>query len=595
MSINLPVPNLTFQSSTPVFSTNSDASGGPGADETTLTKKHQSTLQLHLKPLAPTVTHRPPPLSLVFVMDPESFMKNSPFHVANDPHYNLSNTTPELLKFHLHEQTRQPPALAPLLMDTDFNVHLQNAIASNNVSIDYDHENDENDEFLRDGDSGTSTPLSNVSEPLKAVAGADKTNYMNLKVLIENSVFDASKTSVNSVLSLHKAKQLKLAIASKKEHKEYLEQRISIANHFCSTLLAGADASADLDSGLLLKIFKQNIDLQQQLMLLSAELDLLSQKLTNHNLACLVLGYVKDVELSHSASGMELAAASKEAPVDAVSQQAFESLFSHIASVAVQKNVPLPDHALDVDNTLAGKIAWAQSCIDALVQSSPESAAAPSAPSTATSTLTRGTDVTSAADNSVLNDHSFLSATPYAALNGNALDKTISEYKIALNDLRFSHQFFMKEYEYLKENSLKTILEYRRKNAALEKEVATHRNGSSMSLNEFSRDTLNAKDKEIAQLRKDINLLKVEYLGSKSPRNSTIASPPLLFAPEMNASGGSPIQQISTASSASSAILRKEFKKLVTDIQDRYEVELGEERLKRRQLEDKLAKLDINA
>lgn len=520
-------------------------------------------------------------------------MKNSPFHVANDPHYNLHNTTPELLKFHLHEQTRQPPALAPLLMDTDFNAHLQNAIASNNVSIDYDNDNDENDEFLRDGDSGSSTPLSDVSEPLKAVAGADRTSYMNLKVLIENSVFDASKTSVKSVLSLHKAKQLKIAIAAKKEHKEYLEQRMSIANHFCATLLAGTDAAADLDSGLLLKIFKQNIDLQQQLMALSAELDLLNQKLTNHNLACLVLGYVKDVELSHSASGMDLASASKDAPVDAVSQQAFESLFAHIASVAVQKNVALPDHALDTDNTLAGKIAWAQSCIDAIVQSSAESAAAPPAPSTATSTLTRATDVTSVADNSVLNDHSFLSATPYATLNGNALDKTISEYKIALNDLRFSHQFFMKEYEYLKENSLKTILEYRRKNAVLEKEVARHRDGSSMSLNEFSRDTLDAKDKEIAQLRKDINLLKVEYLGSKSPRNSTIASPPLPFAPEMGASG-TPIPQKPTASSASSAILRKEFKKLVTDMQDRYEVELGEERVKRRQLEDKLAKLDVN-
>lgn len=485
-------------------------------------------------------------------------------------------------------------------MDAEFNAHLQNAIASNSVSIDYDHEieNDENDQFLRNGGSGSSTPASEVSNPLRVVAG-DGTNYMNLKILIENSVFDASKTSLKSVLSLQKAKQLKLTIAAKKEHKEYLEQRISISSQFCSTLLAGTDASAaDLDAGLLLKIFKQNIDFQQQLMALSAEVDLLNQKLTNHNLACLVLGYVKDVELSHSASGLDLATAPKSAPIDASSQQAFESLFAHIASVSVQKNVPLPDHTLDLDSTLVGKIAWAQSCIDALVLSSPATpttTSAPSAPSSATSELTRATDTTSTADNSVLNDHSFLSATPYATLNGSDLDKTLSEYKIALNDLRFSHQFFMKEYEYLKENSLKTILDYRRKNASLEKEVARYRNGSSISLNESSHDTLDAKDKEIAQLRKDINLLKVEYLGTKSPRNSIIASPPMLFAPEMNGGNNNAVQQKPSASSASSSILRKEFKKLVTGIQDQYEVELAEERLKRRQLEDKLAKLDMNA
>lgn len=522
-------------------------------------------------------------------------MKNSPFQVANGDHYNLNNTTPELLKFLLHEQTRQPPMLAPLLMDVEFNAHLQHVIDANNLSIDFDH--DENDEFLRDGVSGSSTPSSDISEPLKAVSGADKTNYMNLKVLIENSVFDASKMSLKSVLSLHKAKLLKQLIADKKDHKEYLEQRISISNQFCSTLLANPDSSvpgrspvSDLDPGLLLKILKQNIELQQQLMTISAELDSLNQKLTNHNLSCLVLGYVKDVELSSSASGMDLASASKGIPIDPASQQSFESLFAHIASLAVQKNVPLPDHTLELDSTLPGKIAWAQKCIDAIVRSPSSSSAPsmPSAPSTATSTLTRGTDGSLSVDNSVLNDHSFLSATPYA-LNNSALDKTISEYKIALNDLRFSHQFFMKEYEYLKENSLKTILDYRRKNAALEKEVARYRNGSSMSLNDHSRDTLDAKDKEIAQLRKDINLLKVEYLGNKSPRNS-IASPTLLFAPDIN-NNVSPTQK---SNSASSAILRKEFKKMVTDMQDRYEVELGEERLKRRQLEDKLAKLDIN-
>lgn len=525
------------------------------------------------------------------MLDPESFAKNSPFQLAHAHHYNLANTTPELLKFQLQEQSRFPSALAPLLMDAEYDSHLRAALNDSKITVDDDL--DENDEFLRDGVSGASTPSSEVSEPLRAVQEDGGANYMNLKVLIENSVFDASKTSVTSVLSLHKAKQLKRAIADKKEHREYLEQRIAISNQFCSTLLGspGADAS-QMDASLLLKIFKQNIDLQQQLMDLSADLDQLCQKLTNHNMACLVLGYVKDVELSNSSSLDLSTPESKGQSVDASSDKSFESLFAHIASLAVQRNVQLPDHSLDLNNTLLGKIAWAQSCIDAIVGSS--TASSPSAPSSVPTTAsgTRGGDVSVSEDNSVLNDHSFLSASPYGALAN--LDKTISEYKIALNDLRFSHQFFMKEYEYLKENSLKTILEYRRKNTALEKEVARYRNGSSVSLNDTHRDSVDAKDREIAKLRRDVSLLKVELLGSKSPRNSVMLSPSLLAADAESDATTSLIPKQYVSSSTSNAILRKEFKKLVSDMQDRYEVELGEERLKRRQLEEKWHKLDIN-
>ena len=41
----------------------------------------------------------------------------------------------------------------------------------------------------------------------------------------------------------------------------------------------------------------------------------------------------------------------------------------------------------------------------------------------------------------------------------------------------------------------------------------------------------------------------------------------------------------------SNGILRKEFKKIVGEIQDQYEVELNEERIRRRKLEQELNKL----
>lgn len=521
-------------------------------------------------------------------------MKNSPYQVSHGDHYNLANTTPELLKFQLHEQTRldmdPAHALQPLLMDLSFSSHLQTALLNKSISVDDD--TDRNDEFSRaEPLSGMLTPSSDVLEPWKAVADLKTSNYLNLKVLIENSVFDTLKMSPKSVLSLHKVKKIKLLILDKQEHKEYLEQRISISNQFCSTLLENAESSpSELDAGLLLKILKQTIDLQLQLMSLLLEVDLLSLKLHNHNLACLMLGYVEDVKLSSLGSTEQFATAPHSLVSESLSQQAFDSIFSHVAALAAQKNVFLPLYHESEDAPLQNKIQWAQSCISALVdaQTPPTSASGDTS-----------FDQNASVDNSVLRDHSFLSASPYKSYsNAKSLDKTISEYRIALNDLRFSHEYFMKEYEYLKENSLKTIQDYRKKNTFLEKEVEQLRSGSSGAQQDSPRDSLQAKDKEIAKLRKELNLLKIEYLGNKSPRNSVIVNSSLLSNIEdeddrqLTHSQSSLNYKSHGLSSMSNAILRKEFKKIVSDIQDQYEVELGEERHKRRNLEERLQKLE---
>lgn len=517
-------------------------------------------------------------------------MKNSPFQLSHGEQYNLSNTTPELLKFQLQEQSRidmdSEHSLQPLLMDSSFNTHLQNALLHNTVSV--DDEPDGSDEFSRaEPLTGVSTPSSDISEPWKVVTELGTSNYLNLKVLIENSVFDTLKMSPKSVLSLHKVKKLKLLIADKQEHKEYLEQRISISNQFCSTLLANSESTpSELDSGLLLKILKQTIDLQLQLMAISSELELLNLRLNSHNMACLVLGYVEDVKLSNLSTAMPF---NTSRLLESSSQHAFESVFSHVASLAAQKSVSLPEYRESEDeDTLSRKIEWAQHCITALVD-------AGSAPSSASGNTSF--EQTTSVDNSVLRDHSFLSASPYKAY-GSASEKTISEYKLALNDLRFSHQYFMKEYEYLKENSLKTILDYRKKNSLLDKELAQLRSGGKASSLQDSRNSLQAKDKEIAKLRKELNLLKIENLGNKSPRNSIIVNSSLLSTMDddddrsLLHSGASPNYKSHGLSSMSNAILRKEFKKIVSEIQDQYEIELGKERHNRRNLEEQLLKLE---
>lgn len=514
-------------------------------------------------------------------------MKNSPFQLAHTDNYNLDNTTHELLKFQLSEDARNNS----LLENTTQTQHFDNSSFLQNALFDTstkDVTQTRSDDSFDDGHiSRVSTPDSDVSIPWNIGAEQDPRAYLNLKVLIENSVFDTSRLSQKEVLPLHKVKKLKQKIADKQEHKNYLTDRISISSQFCSTLLSNYSYSDnELDAKLLLKILKQTVSLQLELINTSEELDLLTHKLNSHNMACLVLGYVEDLKLSALPTGRHLSVpqANGNTSLDSNLLQALEVLFSHVASLAAQKDIPLPDFPSNSEqDSLQSKILWATQCIEAL--------ASQSRPLTGETIDSDQYDPN--IDNSVVRDHSFLSVTPYDVYKKEGSEnKTLSEYRLALNDLRFSHQYFMKEYEYLKQNSVKTILEYRRKNALLETEVSRLKNGSSMSLssNLSSRDILESKDKEIAQLRREVNAYKIEFLGNKSPHESMHSA---LLTPESNEGESMSPSFKPMGLSMSNAILRKEFKKIVADMQDQYEIELSEERLKRRELEEKVQRLEI--
>ncbi|PVH23274.1 hypothetical protein CXQ85_003008 [Candidozyma haemuli] len=528
------------------------------------------------------------------MVDPDTFMKNSPFYVAHGEQYNLSNTTPDLLKFQLHEQDRNSSPTAPV--QSSFSNYLQQTLSDNSIGDDSD--DSDNDRTSNDiGASAVSTPTTETSESRDFISSSN--DYLNLKVLIENSVFDTSKISPKAIMSLSRTKKVKELIADKQELRDYLQDKIAVSSQFCSTLMFNSDPKPDLDINLVLKIMKQNSDLQSSLRTVSSELEELRSKLNNHNLACLVLGYVEDIKHSNSSQSLnaELSGSPSSKPVASPSSdKSFDTLFSHIASLAVQNNVTLPEHPEEAEVSMEKKVQWAQACIDAVVSAKPR----PSNPTPPPSGPERSVD-NSIVNDSVLQDHSFLSASPYKGVKDSAVEKkTISEYRLALNDLRFSHQYFMKEYEYLKANSLKTISDYRKKNTALEKDLARLRSGgSSVSLDSLaSRESSDAKDKEISRLRKELNSLRIDNMGNKSPRSSELLSPSLLSNTSVDedqanstfpSSPGYPgFSGMGGGSSMSNAILRKEFKKIVSDIQDQYEVELGKERLKRKQLEEKL-------
>ncbi|ODV81362.1 uncharacterized protein CANTADRAFT_45261 [Suhomyces tanzawaensis NRRL Y-17324] len=553
------------------------------------------------------------------MIDADLFIKNSPFRITHNDSassYNLANTTPDLLKFQLQEQYRNKlnelksdaPAgefnlLNMQFMEDSFNLHLQSNLDRGHITLTEslpsltdalvdDDDDDEMDSFI----------LSNSSKP----------NYLNLKVLIENSILDTSKINKDSILSLAALRSLKLVIEQKKELHQYLVSKITISQQFISSIILKQPEHEELDAALLLKILKLNTALQDQLLSTNSELEALSIKLNNHNLACLVLGYVEDVRLSSSNKdlgslskgntqisspfGSPRRATSSTSPRKPVSSdsvlKSFDSLFSHIASIAAQRNIPLPtppSPSRSQPDTIHARTLWAQSCIDAVLNSD--------------STKQPVKEV------SFLNDSSFFSSTSPLRGNLNPAEKQLAEYKTALNDMRFSHQYLTKEYEISRESSMKLIQEYRKRIAQLEKELNSAKGPSSTSLSSSgSHEDLAGKDKEIFRLRKELNILKIDRIGTKS--NNGSSSQLLLTSPRMaQGSYDSPILSTSntfnispvtgdllTPSDASSSgmsngILRKEFRKIVSDIQDQHEVELSEERIQRRNLQLEIEKL----
>ncbi|CUM46756.1 uncharacterized protein AC631_02438 [Debaryomyces fabryi] len=566
------------------------------------------------------------------MIDSDAFMKSSPFQVIHgadsDLNYNLKNTTPDLLKFQLQEQYRNKlsdlnenhhdlPNLNLLytqFLQGSFNNHLQTNIDQEHISLD------------ADVPSLSSTPIPEAEDEEYTRMDDNKANYINLRVLIENSVFDTSKINKDAILTLPRLKKLKQEIEDKKEFKQYLLSRYGIAQQFFSDIIdSDKQESLKLDAPLLLKFLKLNNYLQKQLLQVSGDLDNLILQLNNHNLTCLVLGYIEDIKLtSLSVTGPPLSTSSPftspkrnpkssslliEQPLKLISKT-FDTLFSHIASIAVQRNIQLPQPSTNTDpETIQSRIQWAQDCIDTILSvRQPGLLRIPASEKSmniSTDEISSRNDFSE--DHSFLNESSITSASPQKAQNSG---KLLAEYKTALNDLRFSHQYLAKEYEHSRESSLKAIQEYRKKNSILEKELNKLKSADTSNQPSIIHDgsnSIDAKDREISKLRKELSLLKVDKLGIKnsaaklaSPTGSNSALSALSpitssFPTTYTDTDGNedepviPSRPTSISSnSTSNGILRTEFKKIVEDIHEQYELQLTEERYKRKQLQDKI-------
>ncbi|KAK6201403.1 protein required for some forms of polarized growth, localized to sites of polarized growth [Scheffersomyces amazonensis] len=611
------------------------------------------------------------------MINAETFKKTSPYKITHNDtasHYNLANTTAELLKFQLQEQYRTKlqdlkesrfpensgnsndlQLLHTSILHDSFNSHLQSNLDKGHVTISHGQSVVSNDSSISSL-SMISTPNSEVSDNFELESVLEsKNNYLNLKVLIENSIFDTSKINNNAIMSLPMLRIIKSTIEEKRELQQYLLEKTHISQQFIKEIILSEreheqnqsqnqNPAVDIDAKLLSQALRSTTSLQDQLLRVNQELDQLTTQLNNHNMACLVLGYVEDVTLSSSElnnnqssdilgsnstandSGLKSSISANNLSMTRGESlhQSFEVLFSHIASKAAQSDVQLPSPPATNDS-IDSRIRWACDCIDKITRSDT------SPPATATtsyqSTPPKKSDI------SFLNENSFFSnSSPKNSTTDS--DKVLAEYRTALTDLRFSYQYLCKEYELSRENSQKLIQEYRKKIHQLETDItrsgasttatptSTTFNSINNSTASYNQDSIQLKDKEISKLRKEINLLKVDKLGFKANSNGSNFS--LLGSPKFNESSSiSPItgellqvpdieqaptdndDQRSVGSalspsrpnsgygggSMSSAILRKEFKKIISDMQDHYEIELSEEKLRRKQIQAQLDKV----
>ncbi|KAI5951825.1 PEA2 [Candida jiufengensis] len=552
------------------------------------------------------------------MIDNELFLKNSPFnqsHTDSSNNYNLTNTTSDLIKFQLQEQYRNSinknnesnldinePKYEHTkdLFQDSFHNHLQRKLDSNQI--------------LLNVPSLSSTPTSTEDEDEEEnedeysldsfLSQTNPNNYLNLKILIENSIFESTNINKNSILSITDIQFLKHDIEEKEEIINYLKSKISLSQQFINEVVTNNTEASTLN-----RIIKTMTSLQNQLIINTQDLESSRQKLNNHNLSCLLLGYIEDIKRSqeedqfskpsssHTNSPGKISSSTLSSPKKLHnSQKLIDSVFAHIASIAAQRGIslPSPSSALsnEDDEENDSRSIWLQQCIDTILLNSPS-------PSP---------------DSNTYNDTSISKSTTE--------DKP-KDYKTAFNDLRFSYEYLAKEYELSKLSTSKSIQEYKKKLDKVER-LKNLENSSTSTLTSPSKLSLETKDKEISKLRKELLSLKIDKMGSSS--SNLITSPSLepnysttsitnssLFLSNgqsvstrgsSTSNPGSTISDeddinsihslnkpITTNNGISNGMLRKEFKKIVSEMQDQYEIELTEEKIRRQKLEEELEEL----
>ncbi|ODV97511.1 hypothetical protein PACTADRAFT_47418 [Pachysolen tannophilus NRRL Y-2460] len=350
--------------------------------------------------------------------------------------------------------------------------------------------------------------------------------------------------------------------------------------------------------------FKIQQTLTAELAELDNELFKVTESLNNQYLKMLSAGYISNITHNKKPAN-HYTNNNDENNINTL----LDDLFSHIASVAVKQNVVLPAPSALSNNQLVNKIHWSKDCI-----------------------------------NTVLANHSSKSLEAKSESEKPTDSREIINLKTALTDLQFSHKFIRKQYEDEKaqHNYLINNLNFKVKHSQdllieTNKELAkqtSHIIDLEKKLSE-AEIIINNQNKEINELYKKNNLLKIDHLGEQPLSSSRRYSRGEILTPlstsngdemeddkENNRSSLSPITNLTNNSSIpttpmlnfkqesllgspnhangisnsgannnnngniSTSILRLEFKKLINEINQKHYLELQHEKNENKKLEN---------
>lgn len=415
-----------------------------------------------------------------------------------------------------------------------------------------------------------------LSPSLQAdVSSSEGFSYLKINILAENAI--ASVPRETKLLTLPELsaiqQQIKDLEATRAEIKAQLKSNASLIEKSIS-----GNPNSNEDTGIITTIASSNNALVSRLIDVTTEIDNKKAYLSKQYILALAFTHIDGTSSQH------IEQEKKEQRINHDKQN--DELLSHIASVAVQRNVMLPPPSGD---TPEHKSSWAKECLNTLLQSQPN---------TVTDTTREVSPETSEAP-----------------------DKTkeqVYKLKTALQDLQFAHTYLTKQFESERSMNTTAAETHQKKRVALENKLSEtvmllERANQRNILVEHEKNVIEAKMTELSKqnqdLQKTVTQLKIDNLGyiqESSPlspvsdKENSPASPmtgisvsldptdlnpktPLLQQNLNTKFGHSPTSPMKFNSSIS--VMRGEFKKMVHEIQQDYESQLEKEKNERKRLE----------
>ncbi|CCH42457.1 Synaptonemal complex protein 1 [Wickerhamomyces ciferrii] len=401
-------------------------------------------------------------------------------------------------------------------------------------------------------------------------------SHLKIKLLAEHALAQLdSKEKLLSLGEIHILQQnIEQTILLRDEISKQLQENFKTLQKFTSN---ASHIEKDIDT--INRIIYSNNDLNQQFDQISTDILNATKTLYNQYSLAFSFCYFEDLNIDIPS------------PSQPQNDKQTDELLSHIASVAVQRNVILPAPASTNSND--SNIEWAKSCLNSLLDQ----------------------------NYSNVNDKEIKSNSPND-------EQELTSLRTALKDLQFAHQYLTRQYEDERNLNSTVMNTHKNKKAAIERQLAenliTLEKANQRSIlvehekNVLER-TLDDKMKDIYDLQKQVALLKIDNLGyihTNNDSNSRIPSPEKSqispVSPDENLSMSheghkdknkylsnpkTPLLQQSLNGSYRNAspsspkfnnsisVLRNEFKKLVNEIHDSYKSEIEKEKIERKRLE----------